>query len=78
MAGGLIACGVRPGDTVAIFCGNGIFSAETILGAMAGGAIAVPLNWRWSRPGLQDGLSDYEARIVIADKEFAPAIEELN
>lgn len=77
VGGGLIACGVRPGDTVAIFCGNGIFSAETILGTMAAGAIAVPLSWRWSRPELQHGLSDCGARIVIADKELAPVIEEL-
>ena len=38
MANGLRNLGVRPGDTVAILCGNGTFSAETILGAITAGA----------------------------------------
>ncbi len=77
VANGLAALGVRPGDTVAILTGNGIFSAETILGAMAAGAIAVPLSWRWSQPELEHGLNDSRARVVLADTEFAPAVEEL-
>ncbi|MDQ2943653.1 MAG: AMP-binding protein [Candidatus Dormibacteraeota bacterium] len=74
---GLAAAGVRRGDTVAILCGNGIFSAEAILGAMAAGAIAVPLNWRWSRTELEHGLTDSKARVVLADREFAPSVHEL-
>jgi fatty-acyl-CoA synthase len=77
VAQGLMSVGIRPGDTVAILCGNGIFSAETILGAMAAGAIAVPLNWRWSHPELEYGLNDSQARVVLADQEFAPAVQEL-
>jgi len=77
VANGLIAVGVQPGDTVAILCGNGIFSAETVLGAMAAGAIAVPLNWRWSRPELEHGLNDCQARVVMADREFSPRLEDL-
>ncbi len=77
VAGGLAGLGVRPGETVAILAGNGIFSAEAILGAMAAGAIAAPLSWRWSRPELEYGLNDSRARVVLADAEFAPAVEEL-
>ena len=77
LAQGLIAFGIRPGETVAILCGNGIFSAETILGAMAAGAIAVPLSWRWSRAELEHGLNDSQARVVIADQEFAPSVQAL-
>jgi fatty-acyl-CoA synthase len=77
VANGLGAVGVKPNDTVAILAGNGIFSAETILGAMAAGAIAVPLSWRWSRPELQHGLNDSRAGVVLADAEFAPAVEQL-
>ena len=77
VAGGLAGAGVRPGRTVAILCGNGIFSAETILGAMAAGAIAVPLSWRWTRPELEHGLNDCGATVVLADAEFAPRIHEL-
>src|SRR5207247_9049865 len=64
--------GVRPGDTVAILCGNGTFSAETILGAITAGAIAAPLNWRWSAAELEHGLNDSQARVVLADGEVAP------
>ncbi len=77
VAQGLIGLGVRPGDTVAILCGNGNFSAETILGAMAAGAIAVPLSWRWSRPELEHGLNDCRARVVLADSEFGPRVQDL-
>lgn len=74
---GLQALGVEPGQTVGILCGNGIFSAETILGTMAAGAIAVPLSWRWSRPELAHGLNDSRARVVLADREFGPSVREL-
>ena len=77
VANGLARLGIRPGDTVAIVAGNGIFGVEAILGAMAAGAVAVPLSWRWSRPELQHGLNDCRARVVLADKEFAPGVQEL-
>jgi acyl-CoA synthetase (AMP-forming)/AMP-acid ligase II len=77
VANGLSAIGVEPGQTVGILCGNGIFSAETVLGAMAAGAIAVPLSWRWSRAELEHGLNDSRAGVVLADREHAPAVEEL-
>jgi len=76
VAQGLLALGVKPGQT-AILAGNGIFSAETILGAMAAGAIAVPLSWRWSRPELTHGFNDCNATVVLADREFGPAAREL-
>ena len=77
VAQGLISAGVRPGETVAILCGNGIFSAETILGTMAAGAIAVPLSWRWSRPELEHGLNDCRAQVVLADRDFGPAVNDI-
>lgn len=77
VAGGLVRLGVRPGDTVATLCGNGIFSAETVLGAIAAGGIAVPLSWRWSRPELEHGLNDSRARVVLADSEHAEPVLQL-
>src|SRR5207237_3134652 len=77
VANGLRNLGVRPGDTVAILCGNGIFSAETILGAITAGAIAAPLNWRWSPAALALGLTDSQARIVLTDAGFAPQVNNL-
>jgi len=77
VANGLARLGVQPGDTVAILCGNGIFSAETILGAIAAGAVAVPLSWRWSPAELEHGLSDSRAKVVLADREFAGDVQDL-
>ena len=77
VANGLRALGVQPGDTVAIVCGNGVFSAETILGAIAAGAIATPLSWRWSDAELEHGLNDSAAKVVLADREFGDRVRAL-
>ena len=77
VAQGLVRLGVAPGDTVDVLCGNSIFSAEAILGAMAAGAIAVPLSWRWSAAELEHGLNDSRASIVLADREHCHAVQVL-
>jgi fatty-acyl-CoA synthase len=77
IAAGLQESGVRPGENVAIVCGNGVFSAEVILGVIAAGAVAAPMNWRWAPSELEHGLDDSEARLVLADAEFAPVVNEL-
>ena len=77
VANGLIRLGVHRGDTVATLCGNGVYSAETVLGAIAAGAIAAPLSWRWSPAELEHGLDDSRAEVVLADREFAGAVREL-
>jgi acyl-CoA synthetase (AMP-forming)/AMP-acid ligase II len=77
VANGLINVGVKPGDTVAILCGNGIFSAEAILGAIVAGAVAAPLSWRWSPAELEHGLNDSQARVVLTDAEFGPQVRKL-
>jgi acyl-CoA synthetase (AMP-forming)/AMP-acid ligase II len=76
-ASGLARLGVRPGDTVALLCGNSVFSAEATLGAIAAGAIASPMSWRWSPAELEHGLNDSRAAIVLADAEFAGAVRQL-
>ena len=77
VANGLTRLGVGPGDTVAILCGNSIFSAETILGAIAAGAIAAPLSWRWSPAELEHGVNDSRAKVVLADREFGGSVHDL-
>ena len=77
VARGLLELGVRKGDHVAVVCGNGVFSAEAVLGVMAAGAVAAPMNWRWALPELEHGLNDSQAKVVLADAEFAPVVEEL-
>jgi fatty-acyl-CoA synthase len=67
--------GVRPGDTVGVLTGNSIFAAETYLGIIAAGAIAVPYNWRWSTTELVFGINDSRAAVVIVESDWTDAFE---
>ncbi|MFJ8816443.1 class I adenylate-forming enzyme family protein [Amycolatopsis thermoflava] len=58
VAGGLAAQGVRPGDRVAIRLGNEVGWCLAFLGASLAGAVAVPVNTRFT---------DAEAAYVVAD-----------
>ncbi len=76
LAAGLLERGVRVGDTIGIMAGNGVFSAETYAGTGVAGAVAVPYNWRSATPELVHQLNDSRARIVLAEEEWRPALEE--
>jgi fatty-acyl-CoA synthase len=74
LARGLIAKGVKPGDTVGIMAGNGVFSAEAYVGATVAGGIAVPFNWRSATPELVHQINDSTVRIVLAEEDWRPAL----
>jgi len=75
VAAGLREAGVRPGDTVGVLAGNTLFSAEAYLGVLCAEAVPVQYNWRWATPELVFGLNDSRARVVLVDREWAPALE---
>ncbi|HKF78108.1 MAG TPA: AMP-binding protein [Candidatus Dormibacteraeota bacterium] len=75
LARGLREAGVRPGETVGILTGNSVFSAETFLGVVVAGAVAVPYNWRWAVPELVFALNDSRARVVLVEREWAESVE---
>ncbi len=65
VAGGLRAVGVGPGDRVAIHLPNGVDWVVAFFGALLAGAVAVPVNTRFSEPEVDYVVADSGARVVI-------------
>jgi fatty-acyl-CoA synthase len=74
-AGALDAEGVRPGDRVAILMGNHSPYLETVFAAARLGAIAVPVNVRWSPREIATLLDDCTPTVVVHDAERADVLE---
>lgn len=70
VAAGLIACGVRAGDRVALLLNNRAEFAFVFFGAMRVGAVAVPLNTREQKPELEFTLSNCGAKILVYEAEL--------
>jgi acyl-CoA synthetase (AMP-forming)/AMP-acid ligase II len=65
VAGGLRASGVRPGDRVAIRLPNGVDWVLAFWGAQLAGAVAVPVNTRFTESEARYVIEDSDARHVI-------------
>ena len=72
VAGGLAAGGVRPGDRVAIRLPNGMDWCLAFLGAQAAGAVAVPVNTRFSDAEAGFVASDCGASVAIGPGDQLP------
>lgn len=77
-AGGLEGLGVRPGERVAIACGNTAMFVVAYLGALHAGAIAVPLNPGAPTPELQKQLALVGASVLVAAPGAAGAVAALD
>ena len=62
------ACGVRPGDRVAIIGDNALEWVVAGIGALKLGAIVVPLNNRFTSDELRYLIDDSEPRLVLTDE----------
>ncbi|MBV8839443.1 MAG: AMP-binding protein, partial [Alphaproteobacteria bacterium] len=71
IAGLLREAGIRPGDRVAIICGNRIEFLGVMLGCLWLGAVAVPLNVASRGPQLQHMLANSGARLLVLETEYA-------
>jgi long-chain acyl-CoA synthetase len=71
LAAGLWRRGVRQGDRVAVFLGNGFEAILCVLGIARLGAVLVPVGSRLRRPELEYVLEDAEPAALIYDSEFA-------
>ena len=58
LAGGLLRAGVRPGDRVAIVALNSDRFVESFFGCFWAGAVAAPLNVRWTPAEMAYALND--------------------
>ena len=65
LAGGLVAEGVTPGDRVAIELPNGVDWCVAFLGTLLAGAVAVPVNTRFTAAERDYVVGDAGARIRI-------------
>ncbi len=76
-AGALAAAGTKPGDRVAIMCGNRAELLLTILGCAWLGAIAVPINTASRGAQLEHILGNCGARLMVIERELAPVLATL-
>ena len=74
MAARLGQAGLRPGDRVAILCGNGPALMKAYLGCAWAGVIAVPINTASRGAQLEHILTKCGARLAVADAEFVGAL----
>ncbi len=67
----LHSLGVSKGDRVALFAQNDIRFFPLLFACAHLGAILVPLNWRLSKPELQQILGDCQPKVMFQDGRFA-------
>ena len=68
----MAAAGTKPGDRVAIMCGNRAELLLTILGCAWLGAIAVPINTASRGAQLEHILGNCGARLMVIERELTP------
>jgi carnitine-CoA ligase len=74
----LAAAGTKPGDRVAIMCGNRSELLLAILGCAWLGAIAVPINTASRGAQLEHILSNCSARLMVIERELMPVLAPLD
>jgi fatty-acyl-CoA synthase len=75
LADALRGRGVRPGDTVAVLAPNVPALLEAHYGVPMAGAVLNALNYRLDARSIAFILAHGEAKLLIADREFAPVVE---
>lgn len=75
MAGALAASGVKRGDVVAMMAFNSDRYIEFFLATSWLGAVANPVNFRWSVSEVVYSLNDSGAVTLLLDDQFAPQAE---
>ncbi len=73
-AGTLASAGIRPGDRVALMCGNRAEFIEGFIGCAWLGAVAVPINTASRGPQLAHFLQNSGARLLIIEAELLDAL----
>ena len=73
VAGGLRKLGIERGERVAIRLGNSLDWCVAFWGTIMAGAIAVPVNMRFSEPEVEYVITDSSARFVFLSGQPLPA-----
>ena len=66
---------VCPGDRVAILAHNSDCYVELLLGVWWAGAVAVPVNTRWSVTEIAYSLADCGTAVLVVDDTFLPLVD---
>ena len=77
VANALIARGIRRGDKVAILMMNCLEWLPIYFGILKAGALAVPLNFRYSSPEIEYCLNLAEANALVFGPEFIGRVEQI-
>lgn len=77
VAGGLQALGVTHGQPVALLALNSDLYIESFFGILWQGAVASPLNTRWSAAEISYALHESNAEVIFIDQHFLPLLESL-
>jgi acyl-CoA synthetase (AMP-forming)/AMP-acid ligase II len=75
IAQGLAAGGIGPGHRVACLTRHGAECTLLMVAASRLGAVCAPLNWRLAGPEIEYVLGNSEARFLLVDREFLPALQ---
>ncbi len=71
LAGGFQTLGLRTGDRVAILASNSDYYHEALLACWWFGAVASPVNSRWSTAEITYALEDSGSTVLLVDENFA-------
>jgi acyl-CoA synthetase (AMP-forming)/AMP-acid ligase II len=74
LAGGLRSLGIEPGDRIAMYAPNSDRFLEHAMAVPWADAVLAPVNTRWAEPEVAHSLNDCDARVLIVDDTFAPAV----
>ena len=74
VAGGLAACGVKPGDRVGLYAANSLDWIFAYLGGQRAGAVMVPFNPAYRSAEAEHILGDSDPALVIADADRMPLV----
>jgi long-chain acyl-CoA synthetase len=75
-AAALAARGVQAGDRVALLAPNGDELVQALIACWWRGAVACPLNTRWTPAELGHALADSQASLLLVDKSLAALVPE--
>lgn len=74
LANGLVALGVKPGDTVVSILDNNFDAVICWFGINFAGAISVPVNTAYKGEFLRHQIADATAAVVIAESDYADRV----
>src|SRR5262249_39154168 len=77
VAGGLMGCGVKPGDRVAVYAANSLDWVIAYVGIQRAGGCAVMMNPDYHSAEAEHILHDSEPALVIADAPRAEIVRKI-